>query len=181
MAVQRNICFSYLCKCLFTEIDVNINFINGQKQLFIYQWKTCTKCVVEVNKHLLFKWNEGAFFSEEWDILYIAIKFYFLEKEVHSTVINLLHWALLVQTSNWIKHDLHLSSKQCYEVKLIGQGWTVTIVSWYIVDPYLYRGWTWSPVNVCKERPGVCVLTPSKNLQNVVTLFLAQLRSLIWW
>lgn len=57
-------------------------------------------------------------------------------------------------------------------------------VSWYLVGYYLHWGGTWSPVNVCNQCPTVCVITPRKvcvitprkNLNNFVTLSLAEFK-----
>lgn len=79
MAVQRNISvFLFGANVfVFTEIGVNIKFINGQT--IITQWKTCKGVLlngININLNEM-KVSLGFFFCGEWDILYITIKFYF--------------------------------------------------------------------------------------------------------
>lgn len=122
MAVQRNISvFLFGANVfVFTEIGVNIKFINGHT--IITQWKTC-KGVLLNGINIYLNGVIGFFFVENGISYTLQLSFisrksngFSRKNEVYSFVINLLHWALLVQTNNWIKHGLHLSSKPCYEV-----------------------------------------------------------------
>lgn len=126
-------------------------------------------CIVELNKHLL-KWNEGdivVIFLESGISYTLQLSFIsrksrgFSRKKVHSTVINLLHWALLVQTNSWIKHNLHLSSNRRWinQTVLYCNPRVMIPSRRLITDTGNNPG---SPVNVCNQCQGVCMCSSSK-------------------
>lgn len=133
MAVQRNISvFLFGANVfVFTEIGVNIKFINGHT--IITQWKTCKGVLLNGININLNEMKVSLFFVENGISYTLQLSFisrksngFSRKKEVYSFVINLLHWALLVQTNNWIKHGLHFVKQAMLWGELIRQCWTVT-------------------------------------------------------
>lgn len=101
MAVQRNISvFLFGANVfVFTEIGVNIKFINGQT--IITQWKTCKGVLLNGININLNEMKVSLFFVENGISYTLQLSFisrkcngFSRKNEVNSFVINLLHWAL---------------------------------------------------------------------------------------
>lgn len=101
MAVQRNISvFLFGANVfVFTEIGVNIKFINGQT--IITQWKTCKGELLNGININLNEMKVSLFFVENGISYTLQLSFisrksngFSRKNEVYSFVINLLHWAL---------------------------------------------------------------------------------------
>lgn len=96
MAVQRNISvFLFGANVfVFTEIGVNIKFINGQT--IITQWKTCKGVLLNgINIYLNgFFVENGISYTLQLSFISRKCNGFSRKKEVYSFVINLLHWAL---------------------------------------------------------------------------------------
>lgn len=93
-------CFSFWANVfVFTEIGVNIKFINGHT--IITQWKTCKGVLlngININLHemkvSLFFVENGISYTLQLSFISRKSNGFSRKKEVYSFVINLLHWAL---------------------------------------------------------------------------------------